>query len=254
MNISLHILVTILFQLTFNALAILQMFFNPQFYCVLVLEASIPNLFTRFICATILHLQIVEEVQGGITPMKYAANHPYKFVRYRWAFTCGYFKAIAGILVEVASIGVICAADNTIEIGMNFIALAIVADFDDIVLQSMKSESYRLLMENQFIEKALIINHTTSKVASDFDLSDQLDEQGNKLPLKIRMKNRSCCNAVMYVLYKSFRIFYVSIFFYFGPFSVIILSTILPILNRGGIVVCEERIGSSFKLLEIFRS
>lgn len=109
---------------------------DPEFYCVLVTESTLPVLFTRFVCATILHLSVVNEVLEGITMMKYALNHRYKFHRYFLAFLCGYFKALSGLLVELVSIFVICAAPNIVEVTMNFIALAIIADFDDIVFAS----------------------------------------------------------------------------------------------------------------------
>ena len=56
-------------------------------------------------------------------------------------------KAFAGIGVEIASICVICSANDVIEIAMNFIALAVVADFDDIIYSSLKNESFSLLLE-----------------------------------------------------------------------------------------------------------
>jgi hypothetical protein len=60
---------------------------------------------------------------------------------------CGFMKAVAGIGVECASIFVICCANDVIEIAMNFIALAVVADFDDIVFTSLKNENFALLLD-----------------------------------------------------------------------------------------------------------
>lgn len=82
--------------------------------------------------------------------MKYSINHRYKFKKYFWAFLCGYFKSISGISVELVSIFVICAASNIIDVAMNFIALAVIADFDDIVYSSLKSESFSLLLDSGF--------------------------------------------------------------------------------------------------------
>jgi len=35
--------------------------------------------FVRFICMTILHLSLIDEVSENMISMKYAVNHPYKF-------------------------------------------------------------------------------------------------------------------------------------------------------------------------------
>ena len=40
----------------------------------------------RFICGSILHLSLLEEVDGGLCYMKYALNHPYKFQSSNVAF------------------------------------------------------------------------------------------------------------------------------------------------------------------------
>jgi hypothetical protein len=123
---------------------------DADFFCVLTESASMPVLFCRFVCCNILHLSVVDEVLDGIKMMKYAINHRYKFKRYFWAFLCGYFKCISGMSVELVSILVICAAYNIIDVTFNFIALAVIADFDDIVFASMRSESFSLLLTTEF--------------------------------------------------------------------------------------------------------
>lgn len=36
-------------------------------------------LYARFICATVLHLSLLDEIHTGLDHMKYALNHPYYF-------------------------------------------------------------------------------------------------------------------------------------------------------------------------------
>ena len=114
-------------------------------------------MFARFICATILHLSLVDEVSTGIRNMKYAVNHPYKFESVFFAWLSGFLQCISCLFVELANIGVICAANDTINIVFNFIALAIIAEFDNYVFGSMKNESFKLLCEKDFTERVLII-------------------------------------------------------------------------------------------------
>jgi hypothetical protein len=47
-------------------------------------------MFARFICATILHLSLIDEVSAGLEMMKYAVNHSYKFERYSIAWLAGF--------------------------------------------------------------------------------------------------------------------------------------------------------------------
>jgi hypothetical protein len=47
-------------------------------------------MFARFICATILHLSLIDEVSAGLEMMKYAVNHPYKFERFSIAWLAGF--------------------------------------------------------------------------------------------------------------------------------------------------------------------
>jgi hypothetical protein len=40
----------------------------------------------RFICGSMLHLSLLDEVSNGLNSMKFALNHPYKFMSYNLAF------------------------------------------------------------------------------------------------------------------------------------------------------------------------
>ncbi len=189
-------------------------------------------MFARFICATILHLSLVDEVSHGLEMMKFSVNHPYRFESYLFAWACGFLQTVACLCVEVANIGVLCGANDTISIVFNFIALAIIAEFDNYVFQSMKNEKMRCLIEKQFTQQVLMISHTTSKKCSNAELSDQKNEDGEFRPLKITLGSRSLLNLVAFFLYKVLRCFYVSLFFYFLPFSAIIMSTLIPLQFR----------------------
>ena len=45
----------------------------------------------------------------------------------------------------------------------NFIALAIIADFDNYVFRSMKNESMKKLTEEELFTEVFVIHHTSSK-------------------------------------------------------------------------------------------
>ena len=52
---------------------------NCAYSSIILTLPGIPIIFARFICATILHLSLVDEVNAGLLSMKFAVNHPYKF-------------------------------------------------------------------------------------------------------------------------------------------------------------------------------
>jgi len=208
-----------------------EIFTNCIYYQVIMAPVNIFITFARFICATILHLSLIDEIGHGLLMMKFACNHSYKFKLFGVAWLCGFLQTVSCLCVEVANIGVLCGANDTIDVVFNFIALAIITDFDNLVFSSMKGEAFRELIIEDFCSEVLKISHTTSKKCSVFDKSDQVNLEGEVIPLRVQFKERSCCNKFVFIIYKMLRTFYVSLFFYFMPFCAIVLSTLFPLLS-----------------------
>ena len=185
-------------------------------------------------------MSLVDEIGVGLEMMKYSINHAYKFSSYKIAFASGFFSLTSSLIVEIANIFVICAANDTISVVFNFIALAIIAEFDRYFYMSIKNEPLKLLLERECTEKLLIIQHTTSKKCKIHEKSDikygieagENEDPDEYRPMKITFGSRTMCNRLLYIVYKFFKTFYVSIFFYFMPFSAILISTILPLEYR----------------------
>jgi len=136
--------------------------------------------------------------------------------------------------VELSNIGVIVAANDTISIVFNFIAVAIIAEFDNYVFDSMKNENFKRLIEERFSKPALVICHTTSKKCKLSEVSSQKDEKTQRFrPMKITFESRNFVNKILFFTYKLLRTFYVSFFYYFLPFLCVIVSTIVPTYFRG---------------------
>ena len=106
------------------------------------------------------------------------------------------------------------------------------AEFDNYVFESLKNESIKVLVEKKFYKRVMIVNHTTSKKCLLHELSNVKDENGDYRPLRITFQARKPLNLVLFSIYKFLRAFYVSLFYYFLPFSAIIISTIFPIIYR----------------------
>ena len=127
---------------------------------------------------------------------------------------------------------VLCACNDAVNIIFNFTAIAIVAEFDNFVFESLKNESFKELLDEKFTEKVLIIKHTTSKKCGQDELSSEKDEYDEFRPLRVNFKDRDLTNKIYFVVYKILKGFYVSFYFYFIPFTVILVSAIIPIKYR----------------------
>ena len=89
-----------------------------------------------------------------------------------------------------------------------------------------------MLVEKKFYKRVIVINHTTSKKCRLEELSTVKDDDGERRPLRVTFESRTLLNMVLFSLYKFLRAFYVSLFYYFLPFSAILISTLLPIEYR----------------------
>jgi hypothetical protein len=68
--------------------------------------------------------------------------------------------------------------------------VAIIAEFDNYVFASMKSESFKKVIEEEFSSQAFPIERTTSKKCRDHEKSEALDKNGEPLPLRITWESR----------------------------------------------------------------
>lgn len=242
LNIAVHVVLTFLLQITLVIMTYHELVSNCNFNVIIISQVNIFIMFARFICATILHLSCVDEVHAGLMMMKFSVNHAYKFHSFSFAWLSGFLQYFGCLNVELANIGVICAANDTIDIVFNFIALAIIAEFDNYVYGSMKAESFKSLCEPEFCKEVLVISHTSSKkckpeeksVVPYYEGEEGYDpnEPDKKRPLRVGIQDRIWQNKVLFIIYKICRLFYVSTFYYFLPFSVVVISTLVPLVWR----------------------
>lgn len=171
--------------------------------------------------------------------MKYVTNHSYKFESPGTAFSSAFIQFIVTSLIEIVNVGVLLCTDDTLSLIGNFVSLVIIGEFDEYVFASMKDESFKLLVDREFAEKVFEIAHTTSKKATEQDLSTVKDDSGEFRPLKVTMGSRSCGNKFMYIVYKINRAYFVSIYFYFLPFLSMLVGTSFTVITRDVNVVCS---------------
>ena len=98
-----------------------------------------PNtiILVKFICALLFHFKFETEIRSGLKMMRYAALHPEQFVNPGIASFVGMINAIFVFLVEVINLWNLSniTGGNTSELMFDFIALGIVAEFDDYFIE-----------------------------------------------------------------------------------------------------------------------
>mmetsp|Transcript_31940 Transcript_31940/g.43214 ORF Transcript_31940/g.43214 Transcript_31940/m.43214 type:complete len:151 (+) Transcript_31940:1367-1819(+) len=126
------------------------------FACIVNLRSN----YVRFVCAMMLHLQLQDELKQGLQIMKFTNNHPEQFQNWWIPFILGFMQSQMVTIIEVVNLINICANNNIMDIVMNYVALAVVADFDDYIFEAVsRGDKYPELLEN---EECLKIEHTTS--------------------------------------------------------------------------------------------
>lgn len=233
LNVAVHMVLTYLLQIVLIMLTYNELFTQCFYWYVFISPVQIFIMFARFICTTILHLSCVDSINSSLLQMKFCLNHPYLFQNFFVAWFASFLQFTSCIQVEIASIIIICSAGDTIDIVFNFIALAIIAEFDNFVFSSLKNESFKKLNDPEFCGRVLVVKHTTSKKCKEYELTDVKNEEtGEYRPLKVTFMGRTLLNKCLYLFYKLVRMFYVSTFYYFLPFSAVVISTLVPLMNR----------------------
>ena len=183
--------------------------------------------FTQYACSIILHMSFVEDTFDGLELCKYALNHHYRFKQWYMAFVAGLMKTTVNILNEFLLIMVIIGTHNVMDLLLNFIALSIIAGFAELIYES-QDDSMKDIIENEDC-KVFVKEHTTSTNCKPHEKSKVIDEKGELRPLRVIFSQRSIFNMFCYILYKFFRLLYVSVYYYFTPAITVLLIWVLPL-------------------------
>ena len=96
--------------------------------------------FSRFMCGIVLHVSLSGEIKQGLVNMKYALNHPWKFNNYQVAWLCGFMQAFNVFVVESVNFAALLTNSTIIDIIMNFLALVVIAEFDEYFFSAVKND------------------------------------------------------------------------------------------------------------------
>lgn len=102
---------------------------------------------SKGICGIVLHLAMSSNMTQGNEMMKYALNHHMRFLSFTNAFWLGVTRSVTTFLVETISMIIVFQSATVTDVVFNFIALAVIDDFDIFVYESLRSSSFKSLLE-----------------------------------------------------------------------------------------------------------
>ena len=85
----------------------------------------------RFLCGCFLHITLVSEGKQAFKIMRYSLNHSWKFQSWCTAYMIGLSQFTMILSVEIVNLVVLLTSPSVMDTVMNFLALVIIADFDD---------------------------------------------------------------------------------------------------------------------------
>ena len=86
------------------------------------------------------------KLRQGLEIMKFVANHSYRFTNPWLAYISGFMQSSAIIYNEIVCFLVLVGSVNTLEIVRNFMALVIIAQFEDFLYLSLRDEPVKELL------------------------------------------------------------------------------------------------------------
>ena len=115
---------------------------------------KISTVIARFVCAFIMHVTLTGESKQGLSMMKYASNHPWKFRSWRHAYLIGFFQAFVLVTCEAVNLIILTTNDSMLDIIMNFLAIVVITEFDDSFFFIVKGEKLaELLSAGEMVHK-----------------------------------------------------------------------------------------------------
>jgi Na+-transporting NADH:ubiquinone oxidoreductase subunit NqrB len=78
--------------------------------------------------------------------MKFALAHSYRFDSLFVAYLVGLLQTVSIFVIEIVNFIVILTSSNYLETVMNFMALAVIADFDDAFFSSLGEEDLKQIV------------------------------------------------------------------------------------------------------------
>ena len=153
--------------------------------------------------------------------MGFAKNNPFAFRRYSftWPFLIGLMKYLGALLTEIVNIYLIAISNDISDIIMNFIALGVIAEIDDIVGTS--------------VSEINISEENSTQVMFDERQIWENEFNNIKRSFKTHVKEKRWVDfavlIILTTLYTIWKVYNYCIHYYFAPFTIIFI-----VFTQGG--------------------
>ena len=118
-------------------------------------------------CGIVLHVALNGDFKQGLTNMKYALNHDWKFKNYHIAWLCGFMQAFNVIIVELVAFTALLTYGTVQKVIMNFLALVVISHFGEFFFTALTKDPFVNFVEgNGHYGEFLVIQRTTSSNAA----------------------------------------------------------------------------------------
>jgi len=166
----------------------------------LELPKTFPLWFVKFPCAIALHLSLYPEVAKGMNLMQFSNNQSHLFVEggSEISFILAFVQVQTALFAEMINIWILVTQRDISNCVIYFVALHVIMEVSNLYFSSLMGNKLKKVMEKP----------------------PKIDKRGRD----IQFMKRSFFHKVARVIYKAFRAYYVSVIFYFMPFSVIYLQ------------------------------
>jgi len=206
-----------------------------------------------------MHSTLAAEITNGLDTMKYVVNHPSHFLRRRlddddsektskedgwyirffYAFLLGFIQYFLTIVLEIMTIIYLNSLGSYLFILLCYAALSGVTTFDNMYANALSVDhsikkavgksfyiSYHRYMK--FSDQRDVVDGSLT-IQDKIEGEDKLNLACQSQILQPNPRTGSCFFSLCRLIYKFWRIFHVSFFFYFAPFLMLVYQFYLNV-------------------------
>jgi len=120
--------------------------------------------------------------------MKYSVNHYWKFKYFHLAFAAGFFQVVSCFFIGLINYSVILQSRDVKDLAKDFVALMIIADFDNMFAKYSEQQIVKDILEAHKEDyKELVKIETTTSTDCSGAANEKLQEDKIWLAIKKRL-------------------------------------------------------------------
>ena len=120
---------------------------------------------SRFLCGMLMHYALTDYIRVGLDMMKFAINHPWKFMDPHTAYLCGFMKVNVNFLVALLSYNLLLTSETVVNCLWNFLGLSIIRRLGDYIYGAIRHSEEKKQIQDPKFQAIFTIQTTTSSQA-----------------------------------------------------------------------------------------